>query len=230
MKALGVLRQDNTQFLSSKMMLKRKKESLRKDGKMTKFKYKLQQRTIITEFTILDDLTGYQLMSIWGVSVIAGWLGSQVLASTGVLGANTTLGIITLWLVGASVPIVSSYLWTQSHSFEWILAVWPAAGVTGILLNYAVALEYISLPLTVVYGAFWFAAIGAGFLATVYYVDDWTRKLYGASGSSYLLVLQYSFDFTISSSSGSWINSSPLYTYSVSPAPVLPVIVTSPDM
>jgi hypothetical protein len=45
---------------------------------------------------MLDDLSGYQLMSIWGVAVIVGWLGSQILASTGFLGANTGLGIITL--------------------------------------------------------------------------------------------------------------------------------------
>jgi len=130
---------------------------------------------------MLDDLSGYQLMYIWGAAVVAGWLGSQVLASTGVLGANTGLGIITLWLVGALVPIIASYFWTQSHSFEWILAVWPAAGVTGILLNYAVALEYVSLSPEIVFGAFWFAAIGVGFLATVYYVNDWSRKLYGAA-------------------------------------------------
>ena len=126
---------------------------------------------------MLGDLTGYQLMSIWGSAVIAGWLGSQVLASTGVLGANTSLGIITLWLVGASVPIIASYLWTQSHSFEWILAIWPVAGVTGILLNYAVATGAVSLSPTIAFGAFWFAAVGVGFLATVYYVDDWSRKL-----------------------------------------------------
>lgn len=130
---------------------------------------------------MLEDLTDYQLMSIWGAAVFAGWLGSQVLASTGVLGAKTGLGIITLWLVGASIPIVASYFWTQSHSFERILAIWPAAGVTGIILNYAVALQYISLPSTVIFGAFWFVAVAAGFLATVYYVDDWSRRLYGAA-------------------------------------------------
>ena len=122
-------------------------------------------------------------MSIWGLAVIAGWLGSQVLASTGVLGANTSLGIITLWLVGASVPIIASYLWTQSHGFEWILAIWPVAGVTGILLNYAVATGAVSLSPTIAFGAFWFAAVGVGFLATVYYVDDWSRKLYGAAAT-----------------------------------------------
>jgi hypothetical protein len=130
---------------------------------------------------MLDDLTGYQLMSIWGVTVIAGWLGSQILASTGVLGANTGLGIITLWLIGASIPILASYVWTQSHSFEWILVIWPLAGVTGILLNYAVALGQISSPPTIIFGAFWFAAVAVGFLATVYYVDNWSRKLYGAA-------------------------------------------------
>lgn len=130
---------------------------------------------------MLDDITGYQLMSIYGVAVIAGWLGSQVLASTGILGANTTLGIITLWVVGASVPYAASYLWTKSHGYEWILALWPAAGITGLLLNYAVALQYISLNLTIVYGSLWFAAIGVGFLATVYYVDDWSKKLYGSA-------------------------------------------------
>jgi hypothetical protein len=133
------------------------------------------------ETTILDDLSGYQLMSIWGAAVIVGWLGAQVLALTGVLGESTSLGIITLWLIGALVPIAASYKWTQENQFEWILGLWPVAGVTGILLNYAVALQYINLDPTIVFGSFWFAAVGVGFAATTYYVNDWSKKLYGTA-------------------------------------------------
>ena len=120
-------------------------------------------------------------MEIWGAAVIAGWLGSQLMASTGILGANTTLGIITLWFIGALVPVIASYFWIQNNDFEWILLVWALAGVTGILLNYASALGHLTLNPTLIYGRFWFAIAGVGFLATVYYVEGWSRKLYGAA-------------------------------------------------
>lgn len=119
-------------------------------------------------------------MSIWGGAVIAGWLGAQVLALTGMLGTGTSLGIITLWLIGALIPIAASYKWTQENQFEWILGLWPVAGVTGILLNYAAALEYLSIDPTITFGSFWFAAVGVGFAATTYYVNDWSKKMYGA--------------------------------------------------
>lgn len=132
---------------------------------------------------MLEDLKGYQLLEIWGVAVMSVWLGSQALATTGILEAQTTLGIITLWLIGVLITITASAIWTTNNSFEWILAIWPAAGVTGILLNYALTLGYISLDPTLVYGVFWFAAVGVGFLATVYYVEGWSRKLYGAAAA-----------------------------------------------
>ncbi|MFB6208844.1 MAG: hypothetical protein ABEJ56_01750 [Candidatus Nanohaloarchaea archaeon] len=147
---------------------------------------------------IFEEMTGYQLMIVWGAAVVAGWLGSQILASTGYFGANTVLAITTLWLIGALIPVIASYLWTRENDFEWILAIWPAVGVAGILATYAVALNYLTVNPMHMYGTFWFVAPAVGFLATVYYVDDWSRNLYlGAAllnlGGAYALLQVPSF-------------------------------------
>lgn len=104
-----------------------------------------------------------------------------MLALTAVLGPATPTGIITLWLASASIPISSSLLYVRENGFKPILGIWPVAGVSGVLLNYALAFGYLSVPELLVYGVFWFAAIGIGFLATAYFVGTWGRKVYGSA-------------------------------------------------
>lgn len=129
----------------------------------------------------VESMEGSQLMKVWGASVVVGWIGAQILALTAALGSATPLGIITFWLVGASIPISSSLLYVRENGFEPILGIWPVAGVSGVLLNYALALGYLPFPELFVYGVFWFAAIGVGFLATAYFVGTWGKKLYGSA-------------------------------------------------
>jgi len=125
-----------------------------------------------------DGVDGATMVTLWGVAVTAGWLVSQVVAVTEPLGSRTAVGLTAFWLVGSLVPIVGSALWMRRYSLVALLPLWTVLGVTGLVATFAVALNAVSVPAVYVYGALWFAGPAVGFLATAYYMRDWSRRLY----------------------------------------------------
>lgn len=80
------------------------------------------------------------VVKTWGLTVLVGWVGSQVILSFASTIPNVPAVITTLWLVGALLPISVSLFWERPEPTDRTLSlVWPALGVTGILSNFGVA-------------------------------------------------------------------------------------------
>jgi len=129
----------------------------------------------------MNKLTPESIVYLYGLAVTAGWIGSQLLVTTNIFGANTGLAINTLWLLGALIPIASSIKWVYTNRFDWIYALWPVAGVAGVLMNYAVSLNYLTLDPLIAFGLYWFAAVAVGFLATATYTAGRSQTVYTAA-------------------------------------------------
>jgi hypothetical protein len=88
-----------------------------------------------------------------------------------------------LWLVGALLPITVSLFWDRPQSSDQTLSlVWPARGVTGILINFGVSLGMIPATETLevlAYGVLWFAGPGLGFAITASLIDSPNASVYG---------------------------------------------------
>jgi len=122
------------------------------------------------------------VVKTWGVAVLAGWLGSQAIYSLAPSTWNVPAAITLLWLVGALLPIGASLVWDRPESSDQILSlVWPALGVTGILINFGVALGVLPSTETIevlAYGVLWFAGPGLGFAITAGMIDSPSASIY----------------------------------------------------
>lgn len=122
------------------------------------------------------------VVKTWGVAVLAGWLGSQAIYSLAPSNWNVPAAITLLWLIGALLPIGASLVWDRPESSDQILSlVWPALGVTGILINFGVALGFLPSTETIevlTYGVLWFAGPGLGFAITAGMFDSPSASIY----------------------------------------------------
>lgn len=123
------------------------------------------------------------VIKTWGLAVLVGWVGSEVISSMPSTFANIPAAITTLWLIGALVPITLSLFWDKPAASDRVLSVvWPALGVTGILINFAVSLGVVPATETIevlAYGVLWFAGPGVGFAVTAAYTDSSNATVYG---------------------------------------------------
>jgi hypothetical protein len=123
------------------------------------------------------------VVKIWGLAVLVGWVGSQVITSFSSAFSNVPAAITTLWLVGALLPITVSLFWDRPESSDQTLSlVWPALGVTGILINFGVAFGFIPATETIevlAYGVLWFAGPGLGFAITASLIESPNASVYG---------------------------------------------------
>lgn len=123
------------------------------------------------------------VIKTWGLAVLVGWVGSQVIASFSSAFSNFPAAITTLWLVGALLPIITSLFWDRPEPSDRTLSlVWPALGVTGILVNFGVSLGALPSPETIevlAYGVLWFAGPGLGFAITAAVIDGPNASVYG---------------------------------------------------
>jgi hypothetical protein len=122
------------------------------------------------------------VVKTWGLAVLIGWVGSQVITSLSSTFSNVPFAITALWLVGALLPITASLFWDRPKSSDRTLSlVWPALGVTGILINFGVSLG--AIPATemievLAYGVLWFAGPGLGFAITAALIDGPNASVY----------------------------------------------------
>jgi hypothetical protein len=76
-----------------------------------------------------------------------------------------------------------SLFWDRPQSSDQTLSlVWPARGVTGILINFGVSLGMIPATETLevlAYGVLWFAGPGLGFAITASLIDSPNASVYG---------------------------------------------------
>jgi hypothetical protein len=123
------------------------------------------------------------VVKTWGLAVLIGWVGSQVILSFSAAFPNVPAAITTLWLVGALLPISVSFFWNRPEPADRTLSlVWPALGVTGILLNFGVALGPLPATETIevlAYGVLWFAGPGIGFATTAALIETPNASVYG---------------------------------------------------
>jgi len=123
------------------------------------------------------------VLKTWGVAVLVGWVGSEVISSMSSTFANIPAAITTLWLIGALLPITVSLFWDKPAAADRTLSmVWPALGVTGIVINFAVSLGVIPATETIevlAYGVLWFAGPGLGFAITAALIDSPNASVYG---------------------------------------------------
>jgi len=123
------------------------------------------------------------VVKTWGLAVLVGWVGSQGIVSFSSAFSNVPAAITTLWLVGALLPIITSLLWERPDPSDRTLSlVWPALGVTGLLINFGVSLDVLPSPETVeilAYGVLWFAGPGLGFAITAAVIDSPNASIYG---------------------------------------------------
>jgi len=123
------------------------------------------------------------VIKTWGLAVLVGWVGSQVILSFSSAVPNVPAAITALWLVGALLPISVSLVWDRPEPTDRTLSlVWPALGVTGILLNFGVAFEIVPATETIevlAYGVLWFAGPGLGFAITAAMIDGPSSSIYG---------------------------------------------------
>jgi len=123
------------------------------------------------------------VIKTWGLAVLVGWVGSQFIASFSSAFSNVPAAITTLWLVGALLPIITSLFWDRPEPSDRILSlVWPALGVTGILINFGVSLGVLPATETIEvlgYGVLWFAGPGLGFAITAATIDGSNASVYG---------------------------------------------------
>ena len=123
------------------------------------------------------------VVKTWGLAVLVGWVGSQVITSLSSTFSNVPFAITALWLVGALLPITVSLFWDRPTSSDQTLSlVWPALGVTGILINFGVSLGIIPAGETLevlAYGVLWFAGPGLGFAITAALIDSPNASVYG---------------------------------------------------
>ncbi|MFB6229672.1 MAG: hypothetical protein ABEL04_00825 [Salinibacter sp.] len=131
----------------------------------------------------MGQITRASVIKTWGIAVLIGWLGSQAISSLAPSGWNVPAAITTLWLVGALLPITVSLFWDRPTSADQTLSlVWPALGVTGILLNFGVSLGALPSAETIevlAYGVLWFAGPGLGFAITAASIDSPSAPVYG---------------------------------------------------
>lgn len=129
------------------------------------------------------NITRSTVVKTWGLAVLVGWVGSQVITSFSSMFSNVPAAITTLWLVGALLPITVSLFWDRPESSDQTLSlVWPALGVTGILINFGVSLGVIPAGETLevlAYGVLWFAGPGLGFAVTAALIDSPSSSIYG---------------------------------------------------
>jgi len=122
------------------------------------------------------------VIKTWGVAVLIGWLGSQAISSLAPATWNVPAAITLLWLIGALLPIGTSMVWDRPESSDQVLSlVWPALGVTGILINFSVALGVLPSTETIevlAYGVLWFAGPGLGFAITAGLIDSPSASVY----------------------------------------------------
>lgn len=125
------------------------------------------------------------VLKTWGVAVLVGWIGSEVIASFQSTVPNVPAAITTFWLIGALLPITVSLFWDRPEPADRRLSLlWPALGVTGILINFAVALNLVPVTLDIqvlAYGVLWFAGPGVGFAVTAALIDGPNSSVYGAA-------------------------------------------------
>ena len=129
------------------------------------------------------SITRSTVVKTWGLAVLIGWVGSQVITSLSSTFSNVPFAITALWLVGALLPITVSFFWDRPESSDQTLSLlWPALGVTGILINFGVSLGAIPAGETIevlAYGVLWFAGPGIGFAATAALTARPNASVYG---------------------------------------------------
>ncbi len=129
------------------------------------------------------SITRSTVVKTWGLAVLIGWVGSQVITSLSSTFSNVPFAITALWLVGALLPITVSFFWDRPEPSDQTLSLlWPALGVTGILINFGVSLGAIPAGETIevlAYGVLWFAGPGIGFAVTAALTAGPNASVYG---------------------------------------------------
>lgn len=138
---------------------------------------------LFTQTNKLMSITRSTVVKTWGLAVLIGWVGSQVITSLSSIFSNVPFAITALWLVGALFPITVSFFWDRPEPSDQTLSLlWPALGVTGILINFGVSLGAIPAGETIgvlAYGVLWFAGPGIGFAATAALTAGPNASVYG---------------------------------------------------
>ncbi|MCS4158814.1 hypothetical protein [Salinibacter ruber] len=68
------------------------------------------------------SITRSTVVKTWGLAVLIGWVGSQVITSLSSTFSNVPFAITALWLVGALLPITVSFFWDRPEPSDQTLS------------------------------------------------------------------------------------------------------------